>query len=187
MIWQSMIAPEQSSFPVIFVIFTRQTYRSKMTWSCELAVVTPQVQFELFTTTILVGRRRWWLKLKGGLKRIHIWIVGTKIFGGHNGTLMWALWTGIMVVVRQIFSNKACKVMNWKTLMLCCCFNLEAKGNVYKWEQHGLETHTRLILLPIKWSYDFIHIQSDIVLQYWIQLIFKTLEWVLDGFHLIFD
>jgi hypothetical protein len=38
-----MIALGEKSLHVIFVIFTRQIYRKKMTWSCELVATIPQV------------------------------------------------------------------------------------------------------------------------------------------------
>jgi hypothetical protein len=83
---------------------------------------------------------------EGGSKCTHTWTVGTKNFGKHNGASMQALWTKKMVATHQIFSKEACKMMSWKTLMLHCCFNLEAKWKVYKWEKHGFETCIRLTL-----------------------------------------
>jgi hypothetical protein len=182
-----MIMPEKKSLHVIFVIFTRQTYRWKMTQSCELVATTPQVRFELFTTTILAGRRRWWPKLEGKLKHIHTWTVGAKNFGRHNGASMQALWTKRMAVTCQIFSNKACKVMNWKTLMLCCCFNLEVKWKVYNWEQWGLRTCTRPTLTSsqmILWFHPHLIRYYKTILNP--SLITKIMEWALDLFHLIF-
>jgi hypothetical protein len=87
-------------------------------------------------------------------------------------------------VAHQIFSNKAHKVMNWKTLMLCCYFNLEAKGNVYKWEQRGLGTCTRLTLISSQmmlWFHPHPIWYCKIILNPT-----KTLEWVLDGFSFDF-
>lgn len=159
-----------------------------MTWSCELATTTPQVWFELFMTTILVGRRQWQRKFKGKHKHIHTWTTGAKNFGKHNGTSMQLLWTRRMVATCWIFSNETLKVMNWKTLMLCCYFNLEVKWKVYKSEYWGFETCTWLTL-----------ISSQMILQFHphpIQycktilnpsVIAKILEWVLDLFHLTFD
>jgi len=159
-----------------------------MTWSCKLVVINAQVQFGLFAISILAGRKQWWLKLEGGLKCIHTWMACTKNFGEHNGTSMQALWTRRMVVARQICNNEAHKTMSWKTLMLCCCFNLEIKWKVYKWEQWGLGTCIKLTLTSSQmilwfhqhptWCCKTILIPS---------LIVKIPEWVLDSFHLIFD
>jgi hypothetical protein len=117
-----------------------------MTHSCDLATTTLQARFELFATTILVDRKRWRPKLEGKFKHIHTWTIGAKNFGRHNETSMQALWTERIVATHQIFSNKPRKVMNKKTLMLHCCFNLETKGKIYKWEQQGLGTCTKLTL-----------------------------------------
>jgi len=124
--------------------------QTKMTRSCELATITPQVWFELFMTTILASRKQWRSKLKNEFKCIHTWIVGAKNFGGHNGASMQALWTKRMAMARQIFSNEARKVMSWKTLMLRCCFNFETKWKAYKWEQWGFEKCTKLNLTSNK-------------------------------------
>jgi hypothetical protein len=158
-----------------------------MTWSCEFATITPQAWFELFATTILVGRRRWRPKFEGKLMCIHTWTIGTKNFSRHNGASMQALWIRRMVVTHQIFNNKACEVMNWKTLMLHCCFNLQVKGKVYKWEQRGLRTCTKLTLTS-KWTILWFHPHPIPYCKTILNpsLIPKILEWVLDGFHLIF-
>jgi hypothetical protein len=158
-----------------------------MTQSCELVAAIPQVQFELFVITIFVGSRWWWLKLEGGFKRIHTWIINTKNFGEHNGASMQVLWTGRMVATHQIFSHEAHKTMNWKTLMLRCCFNFEANWKVYKWEQWGLGTCTTLTLTSmwmILWFHPHPIWYCKIILNP--SLIIKILEWLLDLFHLIF-
>jgi hypothetical protein len=100
---------------------------------------------------------------------------------------MQALWIGRMAVPHQIFINEACKVMSWKTLMLRCCFNVETKGTFYKWEQQGLGTCTRLTLTS-KWMILWFHPHPIPYCKTILNpsLIPKILEWILDGFHLIF-